>query len=155
MDVRVCASGLVLVFHPMDENALAVLTYAVDHLRVSYVIVAGHTQCGGAAASHSVEPPTMSPARWLAPLTALALDTHTDALPNSSESKSVSSLLRLCIGSHGKLPSTRPQACWHTDKLKPPVHPKPKDPHGRHGAALQQSACQTPFRVAANAVVYQ
>ncbi|GBE86776.1 Carbonic anhydrase [Sparassis crispa] len=72
-------------FHPTDENALAVLAYAVDELRVSHVIIAGHTQCGGAAACHAaaaaidddVEPATPL-ARWLAPLTALARDLRSD-----------------------------------------------------------------------------
>ncbi|KAI0925969.1 hypothetical protein AcV5_008552 [Taiwanofungus camphoratus] len=66
-------------FHPADDNILAVLGYAIDHVGVTHVIVVGHTQCGGAAACHaaaSAPEPTLDPntplARWLAPLTALA-----------------------------------------------------------------------------------
>ncbi|CCL98180.1 uncharacterized protein FIBRA_00174 [Fibroporia radiculosa] len=68
-----------------DDNILSVLTYAIDHLGVSHVIVVGHTQCGGAAACHaaahaatSVGPPSTPLERWLAPLTAIAKDTGCD-----------------------------------------------------------------------------
>jgi len=37
--------------HPGDDSVLAVLTYAIDHLGVEHVVVAGHTECGGAAAA--------------------------------------------------------------------------------------------------------
>lgn len=66
-------------FPPTDDNALAVLTYAVHHLGVSHVVVAGHTQCGGAAACHAAAnsatpagPPSTPLDRWLAPMIALA-----------------------------------------------------------------------------------
>jgi len=38
-------------FRPDDASALPVLQYAVEELGVKHVIVAGHTGCGGAAAS--------------------------------------------------------------------------------------------------------
>ncbi|KAF4577052.1 translation initiation factor eIF3 subunit [Pleurotus pulmonarius] len=38
-------------FLPEDTNALSVLAYAVDVLKVPYVVVVGHTDCGGARAS--------------------------------------------------------------------------------------------------------
>ncbi|KAG8688710.1 hypothetical protein FRC09_012768 [Ceratobasidium sp. 395] len=66
-------------FPPEDDSALAVLTYAVENLGVEHIVIAGHTQCGGAAACHaaaqtlnSAGPPTTPLARWLGPLTDLA-----------------------------------------------------------------------------------
>ncbi|EMD31081.1 hypothetical protein CERSUDRAFT_89485 [Gelatoporia subvermispora B] len=66
-------------FHPDDDSALAVLTYAVEHLGVTHVVIVGHTHCGGAAACHAAAQAPADPAasgtplaRWLAPLTALA-----------------------------------------------------------------------------------
>ncbi|KAF7422695.1 hypothetical protein PC9H_010851 [Pleurotus ostreatus] len=38
-------------FLPDDINALSVLAYAVDVLKVPHVVVVGHTDCGGARAS--------------------------------------------------------------------------------------------------------
>ena len=57
------------------------LTYAIDHLNVSHVIIVGHTNCGGAVACHAAAqlPPTdpSTPLeRWLAPLITLARDKH-------------------------------------------------------------------------------
>jgi len=66
-------------FHLDDDNALSVLTYAVDELGASHVIVVGHTNCGGAAACHAaanastpLEPPTTPLERWLRPMVLLA-----------------------------------------------------------------------------------
>ncbi|KAH9886646.1 carbonic anhydrase [Cubamyces lactineus] len=65
-------------FHPEDDSALAVLTYAVAHVGVSHVILVGHTNCGGAQACHAIahDPSAEAPegplGRWLAPLTELA-----------------------------------------------------------------------------------
>ncbi|KAI0056984.1 carbonic anhydrase [Artomyces pyxidatus] len=62
-----------------DDSALAVLTYAVEHLGVEHVAVVGHTQCGGAAACYqaaqeppAAEAPATPLARWIAPLIDLA-----------------------------------------------------------------------------------
>ncbi|RPD63531.1 carbonic anhydrase [Lentinus tigrinus ALCF2SS1-6] len=77
-------------FHPTDDSALSVLSYAVEHVGVTHVLLVGHTNCGGAAAcaaaaqSSPSGPPSApeSPLeRWLAPLTELArglLDEGTD-----------------------------------------------------------------------------
>jgi len=65
-------------FHPNDDSALSVLTYAVEHLGVQHVVVAGHTQCGGCvgAWNASGKPPPADPdvplIRWLTPLVKLA-----------------------------------------------------------------------------------
>ncbi|OSD00755.1 carbonic anhydrase [Trametes coccinea BRFM310] len=66
-------------FHPDDDSALSVLTYAVAHVGVQHVILVGHTNCGGAqaclaaASKPSASAPPQDPlSRWLAPLTELA-----------------------------------------------------------------------------------
>ncbi|RDX49542.1 carbonic anhydrase [Lentinus brumalis] len=65
-------------FHLTDDSALSVLTYAVEHVGVSHVLLVGHTNCGGAAAcAQAAKAPAASePAspleRWLAPLTEIA-----------------------------------------------------------------------------------
>jgi len=65
-------------FHPNDDSALSVLTYAIEPLGVKHVIVAGHTQCGGCvgAWNHCANPPANVPdaplVRWLTPLIKLA-----------------------------------------------------------------------------------
>ena len=55
------------------------LTYAVEHVGVSHVVLVGHTNCGGAAACSKLAlspPPSSSPdsplMRWLAPLVEIA-----------------------------------------------------------------------------------
>ena len=67
-------------FHPDDDSALSVLTYAVATVGVSHVIVAGHTHCGGAetcakiAAGEAPLPPfPLGP--WLTPLVEIAKTT--------------------------------------------------------------------------------
>ncbi|KAH9919353.1 carbonic anhydrase [Amylocystis lapponica] len=66
-------------FHLTDDSALSVLTYAVDHLGATHVVIVGHTQCGGAAACHAAangppSEPSTPLERWLAPLTSIARD---------------------------------------------------------------------------------
>ncbi|GBE87800.1 carbonic anhydrase [Sparassis latifolia] len=65
-------------FHLDDNNALSVLSLAIQPIGVSHIIVVGHTYCGGVNACHaaahggeSIDPNTPL-GRWLAPLTALA-----------------------------------------------------------------------------------
>lgn len=54
-----------------DDNAMSVLAYAVDVLRVPHVIVCGHTGCGGVQAA--LGPPLPSPLEeWIAPVRAAA-----------------------------------------------------------------------------------
>ena len=66
-------------FHPDDDNALSVLTYAVEDVNVHHIVLVGHTKCGGVAAAVDLakEPPPPAPPaspllRWLGPLTELA-----------------------------------------------------------------------------------
>jgi len=71
------------VVHPEDPNALSVLQYAVDVLRVEHVIVCGHYGCGGVAAA--LGGPVPDPLEgWLAPLRALrrACAAELDVLPD-------------------------------------------------------------------------
>ncbi|EJF61457.1 carbonic anhydrase 1 [Dichomitus squalens LYAD-421 SS1] len=67
-------------FHPTDDSAVSVLTYAVEHVKVEHVILVGHTNCGGAAAcvkaaEAAQSEPTSALDRWLGPLTELARTT--------------------------------------------------------------------------------
>ena len=59
------------------------LTYAVNNLHVSHVIVVGHTRCGGVeaaqkAAAQPPSPPDGPLARWIAPIVDIARE-HPDA----------------------------------------------------------------------------
>lgn len=69
-----------------DDNAMAVIQYAVDVLRVPHLIVCGHTGCGGVQAAFG--PPLASPLEeWIAPVRAAARR-HRDelaALPDDAE----------------------------------------------------------------------
>ncbi|KAJ3783913.1 carbonic anhydrase [Lentinula aff. detonsa] len=79
-----------------DDNMLAVLTYAVEHLGVEHVVVCGHTECGAAAACFGacssfvpgqapvtipVDPADAPLNRWLAPLTTLAASLEISSAP--------------------------------------------------------------------------
>ena len=67
--------------HLHDDSILSVLTYAIAHLGVEHVVVAGHSACGGVAAclagaQGAPAAPASPLERWLAPLTDLARDLH-------------------------------------------------------------------------------
>lgn len=69
-------------FHLHDDNVLAVATYAIAHLGVEHVVIVGHTQCGGAAATYTAAQkkdlavPSAGPDaainKWLGPLVNIA-----------------------------------------------------------------------------------
>ncbi|CAE6411923.1 unnamed protein product [Rhizoctonia solani] len=87
-------------FHPEDDSALAVLTYAVENLGVEHIVVAGHTQCGGAAACHAAAQnlngaatPTTPLARWLNPLTQLAASLASERTDSHDTSAELSTLV--------------------------------------------------------------
>ncbi|KAI9438001.1 carbonic anhydrase [Lactarius indigo] len=69
--------------HPDDDNAFAVITYAVAHVHVEHIFVVGHTRCGGAdaalktiAGAGEAEPVIE---RWLTPLISLARNLSSEA----------------------------------------------------------------------------
>ena len=87
-------------FHPEDDSALAVLTYAVENLGVEHIVIAGHTQCGGAAACHAAAQnlngtaPAATPlARWLNPLTQLAASLASQQSDSHDTSAELSTLV--------------------------------------------------------------
>ncbi|KAF8761586.1 Di-copper centre-containing protein [Rhizoctonia solani] len=88
-------------FHPEDDSALAVLTYAVENLGVEHIVIAGHTQCGGAAACHAAaqnisgaaSPATTPLARWLNPLTQLAASLASGKTDSHDTSTELSTLV--------------------------------------------------------------
>ncbi|KAI9437999.1 carbonic anhydrase, partial [Lactarius indigo] len=69
--------------HPDDDNALAVITYAVAHVHVEHILVVGHTRCGGAdaalkaVAGEGETEPVIE--RWLTPLISLARNLSSEA----------------------------------------------------------------------------
>jgi len=85
-------------FHPDDDSALAVLSYALAVVGVEHVVVAGHTCCGGAAAcyqaaataaatsSESSDTQQTALSRWLTPLTNLvaSLNIPADTPPDAA-----------------------------------------------------------------------
>jgi len=64
--------------NPSDTNAMSVLSYAIEHLKIDHVIVCGHYECGGvsAAMKGGVQKPIDS---WLLPLTKIK-DQYSDEL---------------------------------------------------------------------------
>jgi len=71
------------VVEPSDINALTVLHFAVEVLRVEHVIVCGHYGCGGIQAAFSTEPLGLIDA-WLARIREVMRThaAHLDALPD-------------------------------------------------------------------------
>ncbi|GAB7340332.1 hypothetical protein MBLNU457_6783t1 [Dothideomycetes sp. NU457] len=66
------------ILTPSDLSSLAVIEYAVAHLKVEHAVVCGHTSCGGVAASlANSKLGILDP--WLQPIRALRMK-HTDEL---------------------------------------------------------------------------
>ncbi|KAI9853008.1 MAG: hypothetical protein M1838_002787 [Thelocarpon superellum] len=66
------------VVHPGDISCASVLEYGIVHLKISHVVLCGHTNCGGAAAALAITTDAAAPAKslgvldpWLHPLRAL------------------------------------------------------------------------------------
>jgi carbonic anhydrase len=80
------------VVHTSDMNALAVLEYAVAHLKVEHIVVCGHYGCGGVARAMAAERTAMLD-HWLQPISTLHRSHRCafDALPSD-----VARLDRLC-----------------------------------------------------------
>ncbi|PIL32822.1 transporter [Ganoderma sinense ZZ0214-1] len=84
-----------------DDNAVSVLTYALEHVKVEHVVVVGHTNCGGViaaqqAAREAPSKPKSALERWLEPLTELVRDTEGDlnALVEANVGEQVRNILR-------------------------------------------------------------
>ena len=74
------------ILHPGDLSSQSVILYAVEHLKVSHVIVCGHIGCGGVNAALDNKPlGLLDP--WLLPLRQLRHRHHEalDALPTPSQ----------------------------------------------------------------------
>lgn len=62
------------IISPTDINSSAVIEYAVAHLKVSHIVLCGHTCCGGAAAALGDGRVGGVLDTWLTPLKALRRD---------------------------------------------------------------------------------
>lgn len=79
------------LFTPDDTSATAALAYAVNHLKVSHVVVVGHEKCGGCAAALSVaktKPASSTDdigeqaiGKWIEPIRAIAAN-HLEKTPD-------------------------------------------------------------------------
>ncbi|RDW89000.1 carbonic anhydrase-2 [Coleophoma cylindrospora] len=67
------------VISPTDINSSAVIEYAVAHLKVSHIVLCGHTCCGGAAAALGDSRVGGVLDTWLTPLKAIRRD-HAEEL---------------------------------------------------------------------------
>jgi carbonic anhydrase len=66
------------VVRPDDRNCLAVLQFAIEHLRVAHIMVTGHYGCGGVQAAFA--PPAPGPlGEWVDPIRAVRM-AHADEL---------------------------------------------------------------------------
>ncbi|KAM5545069.1 hypothetical protein V8D89_001180 [Ganoderma adspersum] len=85
-----------------DDNAVSVLNYAVEDVKVEHVvIVVGHTNCGGVkaaqdAAQGAPSEPESALERWLVPLTELARKTEGDlnTLTDANVGEQVANILK-------------------------------------------------------------
>lgn len=75
------------IVSPTDVNTSAVIEYAVQHLKVKYVVLAGHTCCGGCAAALGDSRVGGVLDTWLTPLKAIrtARQHELDAIPESKD----------------------------------------------------------------------
>ena len=75
------------IVSPTDVNTSAVVEYAVQHLKVKHVVVAGHTCCGGCAAALGDSRVGGVLDTWLTPLKAIkmACQDELDAIPESKD----------------------------------------------------------------------
>ncbi|KAH9915945.1 carbonic anhydrase [Epithele typhae] len=103
-------------FHLDDDNADALLTYAVEHVEVQHIIVVGHTQCGGviaarAAAEKPPKEPETSLERWLVPLVGLVrehLDEDLTALVEANVRAQVDAIAQSHVVKEAWLDTERP-----------------------------------------------
>ncbi|CAG8307122.1 unnamed protein product [Penicillium salamii] len=83
------------VMHPGDLSSSAVIEYAVQYLRVSHVVVCGHTACGGvAAAMGNKNLGILDP--WLLPLRQLR-ERNLELLSNMTPDKAAMKLAELNV----------------------------------------------------------
>lgn len=62
------------IISPTDINSMAVIEYAVQHLKVKHIILCGHTRCGGAMAALSDTRVGGVLDTWISPLVMLRRD---------------------------------------------------------------------------------
>ncbi|KAJ2906479.1 Carbonic anhydrase [Zalerion maritima] len=74
------------IVSPTDINTSAVIEYAVAHLKVKHVVLAGHTSCGGAAAALGDSRVGGVLDTWLTPLKAIKA-AHGEELSSISDAK--------------------------------------------------------------------
>lgn len=79
-----------LVIHS-DFNSLAVIQYAVEHLRVEHIIICGHENCGGVKASMEDRPHGLVD-NWIRPIRELYLKNLQELKPLDEDAR----LHRLC-----------------------------------------------------------
>ena len=69
---------------PADPNALSVIQFAIDVLKVEHIIVCGHHKCGGVRAAYEKAELPDPIHSWIAPIAALA-ETHSNELNNITD----------------------------------------------------------------------
>ncbi len=74
-----------------DLNALSVIQYALDHLKVGHIIVCGHENCGGVKAAMQEQPHGLVD-NWIRPIRELYLRHKTELLRLDENAR----LQRLC-----------------------------------------------------------
>ncbi|KAI0260064.1 carbonic anhydrase [Gloeopeniophorella convolvens] len=86
--------------HPDDENTLSVISFAVEAIKVTHILVVGHTVCGGAQACLNTAlgipidpPPAPVLQKWLSPLIDLAHSLR----PSPDPAEQLANLRRLVV----------------------------------------------------------